>query len=74
MFLVPLAASLAACIYFWLATDMHKGAKLAASAAVLSALALQFTALGEGVHFLVPTLTEVAVGLWGAIYMKMDLA
>ena len=74
MFFIPLVASLAAVTYFWLATEMDKSWKLLATGAVGAALAMQFTSLGEGISFLVPTFIEIVVGLWGAFRIKLDQA
>lgn len=74
LFVLPLVASLAACTYFWLASDMGKFWKLLASGALLAAIAMQFTSLRESVSFLVPTLIEVVVAIWGAFVMKLDQA
>ena len=74
MFFVPVVASISACAYFWLLGSMDVFWRVVATALVLGALALQFTPLGEGVHFLVPTLTETVVGVWGALVIKLDQA
>ncbi|MEZ6189026.1 MAG: hypothetical protein R3F62_29010 [Planctomycetota bacterium] len=74
IFLVPLAVSISAVVYFWLASDLDLFWKGLATALVAASLALQFTTVGAEVHFLVPTLTEVFVGLWGAFVVRLDLA
>ncbi len=72
MWLLPIVVSISSCVYFWLASDMHNRWKVLATAMVTAALAMQFTALSESVHFLVPLLMEIGVGLWGLFCIKLD--
>lgn len=74
IFLLPLALSIAACAYFWLMDSMDLFWKLAVTVLVAGSVALQFTTLGDGVHALVPTLTQVFVSIWGLLKARLDQA